>query len=1178
MNSPLKILVIEDSPADFLLVKRHLHRLGLEAEFHCVDCRPDLDRALPGDWDVLLSDYNVPGMDFSATLQCIRNHRPDLPIILVSGSVGEERAIDLLRMSVSDFVLKDKLGRLLPAIWRSVHETRERLARQAAEKALRESQARALEDQRQARLAALNLMEDALSARAGLEAAHAELKESEAKYRLLADNAADCIFWIDPDGGFKYLSPACARIFGHGVDEFLADPELLSILIHPDDRTAYRQYLDCPEADDEELEFRIIDKDGGVRWIGHHCKSIYDPTGEFLGWHGVSRDITARKNTELELKSSEDLLRCVIENAPIRVFWKDLDLRYLGSNTMFAQDAGCSCPDDLIGKSDFDMVWKDQAELYRADDRIVMESRRPRLDIEEPQTTPDGELIWLRTSKVPLRDENNHVIGVLGIYIDITDHKRAEDQLRKLAQVVEQSPESIVITNRDSEIEYVNEFFLQNTGYSREDVIGQNPRMLSSGKTPPEIYRDFWNAMLRGETWKGEFINRRKDGSEYVEFAIITPIRQADGRISHYAAVKEDITEKKRLDEELASHRHHLEELVASRTMELEAARVQADAANRAKSAFLANMSHEIRTPMNAIISLTYLLRQSPLNPEQRERLEKIDVAADHLLSIINDVLDLSKIEAGRLELEHTDFALQAVLDHIRSLIAEKADAKGLTIEVDSDGLPLWLRGDPTRLRQAVLNYAINAVKFTEKGTIRLRAKLLTETAEGLWVRFEVQDTGIGIAEEKVPMLFSAFSQADVSTTRQYGGTGLGLAITRNLAGMMGGEAGVESSVGQGSTFWFTAWLARGRGVTPLDTTKKTENADTQLRRQHAGARRLLAEDNPINREVALELLHAAGLSVDTAENGRVALEKVSINRYDLILMDVQMPEMDGLAATRAIRARPDDVSLPIVAMTANAFEDDRRACLAAGMNDFVSKPVNPDEFYATVLRWLSGGRLPSAEDEVEASAGSEPLPPSLQELKLHGVDVASGLAAVKGNVPKYRHLLRMFAEVHHGDMKGMPELLAAGNSLEAQRLVHNLKGVAATIGARQVSESAARLDMALRRNVPLAGRMELVRMCGHELTQLIQAISVLPEEAASFDRADDKIEPECPRRILAELESLLSENNAQASSLARESADRLWPVLGDRYAAFARQIDVFDYEAALETLRSRIRMDPDGL
>ena len=306
----------------------------------------------------------------------------------------------------------------------------------------------------------------------------------------------------------------------------------------------------------------------------------------------------------------------------------------------------------------------------------------------------------------------------------------------------------------------------------------------------------------------------------------------------------------------------------------LESARQLAEHLTKAKSDFLANMSHEIRTPMNGILGMAHLLRRDGVTPKQAERLDKIDAAAEHLLAIINDILDLSKIEAGRLQLDNTDFHLSAVLDNVASIIEQQAQAKGVCIAVDSDDVPPWLHGDVTRVRQTLLNYAANAIKFTDKGTIVLRATLLEQYSDELVVRFEVEDTGVGIAPEDMARIFQAFEQAETSTTRKYGGTGLGLSITQRLAQLMGGSAGADSALGVGSTFWFTARLQRGHGAMPAVSTAALADAEMQLRLHHAGARLLLVEDDVIAREVVAELLHGVGLSVDTAMDGREAVNK----------------------------------------------------------------------------------------------------------------------------------------------------------------------------------------------------------------------------------------------------------------------------------------------------------------
>jgi PAS domain S-box-containing protein len=575
----------------------------------------------------------------------------------------------------------------------------------------------------------------------------------------------------------------------------------------------------------------------------------------------------------------------------------------------------------------------------------------------------ETDVIESNRNRLELQDRN------LALTTEIARREAAEQELceskellaaneARLQAIIETIPHGIQESDCEGVITYSNLSHHRILGYEDGELLGKKIWELLDTEEARENLKSYFQLLLKEQPKPVPAIdvNRCKDGRKVWLQVDWNYRRDVEGRLIGFTSVVTDITDRKLAEAELQAHREHLEILVAERTQELAAAKEAAEAANVAKSTFLANMSHELRTPMHAIMGMTSLAQRRASDSKQKDQLGKVAKASEHLLQVINDVLDISKIEAEQLKMEKLSFTLGQVVENFMSLISHRANDKHieLIVALDPKLANLTLFGDSLRLGQILLNLASNAVKFTEQGTVTLRSQLAEDNPGDVLIRFEVQDTGIGISAEDQKKLFVAFEQADGSMTRRYGGTGLGLALSKRLVLMMDGNIGIESAPGLGSTFWFTARFdkTKAKNASPTPTISH-QSADERLLARHAGKRILLAEDEPISQEVSKGLLEDVGLAVDVAGDGNEAVALAKQNHYDLILMDMQMPSLNGIDATQAIRALPGYENTPILALTANAFDKDRQVCLEVGMNDHISKPVDPDKLYETLLGWL---------------------------------------------------------------------------------------------------------------------------------------------------------------------------------------------------------------------------------
>ncbi len=769
------------------------------------------------------------------------------------------------------------------------------------------------------------------------------MRESEEKYRELVETSSSVIMRVDTCGCIKFINHFGLVFFGYLEKEILG--RNVADTIVPDRGTGcnlqaiVENIMQHPESYSTHV-MENMRSNGERVWIAWTHRLVQNDRGEVVEVLCIGNDVTENKRSSEELKKAVADLRETRDylenlfghaNAPI-IVW-DPDFRITRFNHAFERLTG-HLAGDVLGRS-LDILFPDEtrAESLAYIQRTL--SGESWNAVEIPIRNKDGMVRTVLWNSATIYDEGGRkVIATIAQGQDITERKAAEEQVTFQASLLDQVRNAVIATDLEGRIIYWNRFSEVLYQWKANEVLGQS---IAKTIVPPDrsaLMKEVMDDIMRYGYRESEHMVRRKDGTLFPAFYAFSTLSDEEGRRIGFVGVSIDLTERKKVEQDLKR------------------AKERAESATKAKSAFLANMSHEIRTPMNAVIGFTGLLLNTNIDPDQRDYIETIRSSGDSLLAVISDILDFSKIEGGMLDLERESFDLQECLETSMNMVAEAAISKGLLLSYTIEpSVPRQLLGDLTRLRQILVNLLGNAVKFTETGSIHVSVSSFCISDNEYEIQFKVQDSGIGITIDRMSRLFQSFSQVDASTTRKYGGTGLGLAICKHLAGLMGGRIWAESYPGKGSSFYFTIKaevstepyarrLAEAPAL-PLDLSDQNRQKNLRI---------LLAEDNAVNQKVAMRMLERLGYRADVAANGLEVLRALRSYPYDVVLMDVQMPEMDGLEATRNIRRIPGRQPL-IIAMTAHAMKGDREECLGAGMNDYVSKPVRIEELYAALQR-----------------------------------------------------------------------------------------------------------------------------------------------------------------------------------------------------------------------------------
>jgi two-component system sensor histidine kinase/response regulator len=1138
-------------------------------------------------------------------------------------------------------------------------------------------------------------------------------RQAEERSRLLLSAIGEGLFGLGPDGKISFVNPAACALLGY------TEEELIGKLMHAQVHYAYPDGSEFPRL---ECPMYLTSQDGVVRKVdtevlwrkdGMSVPVEYSTTpvlkdGQVVGTVVSCRDITERKESEEKVNayfnSSNDGLLILVPGKG-----------FVHANPRAAQLYGFEDIADLLKCGPVELSPPTQAD-GRPSGEAAMERINAALQTQQVQhfdwvhKRTDETILPCEITLSPIAFSGNAAL-IVSIR-DISERKAAEAEIIKASKQAELASQRFgtlfntsttahVIINSNAQIVDCNKALLTLLDYaSLDDVFGKHPAALAPLEQP-----DGRNSMEKGNEMVGLAIERGRHDFEWwcqnahgeaipVDVTIV-PVMM-DGQL-HLMGMWHDLRSRFEIEKKL----HEAVEL--------------AEAASQTKADFLANMSHEIRTPMNAIVGFSGLAMKTDLDRKQRDYIRKIQQSGTHLLGIINDILDFSKIEAGKLSVEQADFELEKMLENVSNLISEKATNKGLELVFKVEkGTPNYLVGDPLRLGQIMVNYSNNAVKFTEKGEIVIGIRVEEETDSDVLMRFSVHDTGIGLTEEQIGKLFQSFQQADTSTSRKYGGTGLGLAISKKLATLMGGDVGVESDYGKGSTFWFTARLGKGivktkklmpnpdlRGrrmlvvddnemsrivisemltgmtfsvkdvasgkaaleeiqtaakageayevilldwqmpemdgietakairelpiaplphmvmvtaygreevlkeaslagledvmikpvsaSTMLDTMvqilggKHDETGDedqqetplTQDLNTIKGSSILLVEDNEFNQQIASELLTDAGFKVDIAEDGQKSIEKLDKHLYDIVLMDMQMPVMDGVTATREIRKDERFKDLPILAMTANVMEADVKRCREAGMQDHIGKPIDPDELFAKLLKWLKPRKIEAVQETiatpVKKTKKKKPKPTKQDDLpEIPGLDTSLGLKRVMGKKTFYVEMLRKYIDNQGQAPAQIRQSLDAGDDATAERQAHTAKGVSGNIGATELQGMAAALEKAIREKSLREEIGALLETFGAAHGKLIAGLTeAFPVAAVREDVG--KVDETKAAEVCKKMMELLANDDSEAADFLAAEKDALRQILGtDQFGPFEQAIGQYDFAQALEFMKSQ--------